>query len=85
MSAPLRVKFEALQKTGKPIFAEFIRSERLKEAKKELTESNAPLKSVSEALGWSNEYNFIRFFKDTEGIPPGQFRKIIMNREQRTP
>ena len=61
---------------------DFIKTEKLKEAKNILSASDTPLRNVSEMLGFSNEYNFIRFFKDTEGIPPGQFRKILKNKEQ---
>lgn len=64
---------------------DFIKNEKLKEVKNLLAASDAPLRNVSEELGFSNEYNFIRFFKDTEGITPGQFRKIIKNKEQNLP
>ncbi len=63
---------------------DFIKNEKLKEAKELLSASDTPLRNVSEMLGFSNEYNFIRFFKDAEGIPPGQFRKIIKNKEHST-
>ena len=62
----------------------YAKNEKLKEAKNILSASDTPLRNVSEMLGFSNEYNFIRFFKETEGIPPGQFRKILKNKEQIT-
>lgn len=64
-----------LESEGESV-ADFIRREKLKEAKSLLRTSDAPLKAISEALGHSSEYNFIRFFKNAEGMPPGAFRKI---------
>ncbi len=58
----------------------FIRDEKLKEAKALLAESDEPLRNISETLGWSSEYNFIRFFHAAEGTTPGAFRRVIRNK-----
>ena len=58
----------------------YIKQEKLKEAKNLLSISDEPLKNISETLGWSSEYNFIRFFRNAEGVPPGVFRRIIRNK-----
>ena len=68
-----------LKQEGESIFS-FIQSIRLAEAKKLLESSDAPLRDIAEALGWSSEYNFIRFFKTAEGMPPGAYRKSLINR-----
>lgn len=39
-----------------------------------LLETEMTLQEVSDALGYANVYNFIRFFKGNEGMSPGRFR-----------
>lgn len=39
-----------------------------------LLESDQSIREISEALGFSNEYNFSRFFRRVEGMPPSRFR-----------
>lgn len=71
-----RIFFEQENKS----IATFIKEEKLKEAKNLLSISDEPLKNLSETLGWSSEYNFIRFFRNAEGVPPGAFRRIIRDK-----
>jgi len=48
---------------------------RLKKAKRLLEETQLSLQDISLKLGFTSEYNFIRFFKREEGMPPGQYRR----------
>ena len=44
-------------------------------AQKLLLETDFSLQEISDQLGFSDHYNFIRFFKRLEGLSPGAFRK----------
>ena len=44
-------------------------------AKKLLLETDFSLQQISEQIGFSDHYNFIRFFKRMEGLSPGAFRR----------
>jgi two-component system response regulator YesN len=59
--------------TGQTIL-EFISEIRLQEAKRLLKDSNCTVMHVAQAVGYSNDIGFIRFFKKHEGITPGQYR-----------
>jgi two-component system, response regulator YesN len=59
--------------TGQTIL-EFISEIRLQEAKRLLSDSNCTVMHVAQAVGYSNDIGFIRFFKKHEGITPGQYR-----------
>ena len=56
--------------------SEFIARHRCKRAKVLLEENELSLSQIAEALAFPNEYNFNRYFKRTEGITPGVYRKV---------
>ncbi len=56
---------------------QFIRLERCEAAKELLAVPDLPLASVAEQLGFSCVYNFIRFFREVEGMTPGAFRRMM--------
>ncbi|MBR6720364.1 MAG: helix-turn-helix transcriptional regulator [Clostridia bacterium] len=66
--------------TGRHL-SEYIKSTRLSEAERLLLETRMPIKEVSEALGFSNVYNFTNFFTKRAGISPGAYRKSDMRKE----
>ena len=54
--------------------AEMIDRARLNRARELLSDPVLTVLEVSERLSFSNEYNFIRFFKRLEGVTPGKYR-----------
>ncbi len=53
---------------------QFIDSRRTLQARRMLLETDMTLQQISEALGFANVNQFIRFFKRVEGLPPKKFR-----------
>ena len=54
---------------------QYIRRERCAAAKERLLAGGDLLAVIAEELGFSCEYNFIRFFKSVEGMTPAGFRR----------
>lgn len=54
---------------------------RIKAAKDLLCQEDMSVFLVAERLSFSNEYNFIRFFKRMEGVTPGKYRARIQKTE----
>ncbi|RXZ82028.1 AraC family transcriptional regulator [Paenibacillaceae bacterium] len=69
--------------TGQTIL-EFIAEVRLWEAKRLLADTDCTVAHVAQAVGYSNDIGFIRFFKKHEGITPGQFRVNTQTEQQNT-
>lgn len=57
-------------------FADYVWQLRLGHAKKLLGETELPVKEIVFAVGYSDAANFIRSFKMSEGITPGEYRKL---------
>ena len=57
-------------------FADYVKQLRIKHAKKLLTDTNMSIKEIVTAIGYSDTANFIRTFRISEGVTPGNFRKI---------
>ena len=55
-------------------FVEYMRTLRIANAKKLLTETDLDIAKISENLGFSDTSSFIRYFKKSEGITPKQYR-----------
>ncbi|MBE6597919.1 MAG: AraC family transcriptional regulator [Ruminococcaceae bacterium] len=55
---------------------EYIRKARCERMKELLTGTELTIREIAEALGFSNEYNCIRFFESAEGVSPGQYRRL---------
>ena len=58
---------------GVPPKADLIR-ERIEQAKQLLLRSDEPIPTIANAVGFLNEYNFIRTFKNDVGLPPAKYR-----------
>lgn len=54
---------------------DFLREERMKEARRLLSESTLDIGAIALALGYSNTANFSTAFRDRFGMPPSQFRR----------
>ncbi len=54
--------------------AEYITQHKCEEAKNLLISSSAPLRDISDSLGFRDEYYFNRFFKKHTGTTPHQYR-----------
>lgn len=55
-------------------FIDYVLKVRLEHAKRLLTETNEPIPSIAEQVGYQNVISFYRAFKKVEGIPPGEYR-----------
>ncbi|MBB6671837.1 AraC family transcriptional regulator [Cohnella nanjingensis] len=62
--------------TGQTIIA-YIAEVRIDAAKRWLAKTDRTVAQIAEAVGYSNDIGFIRFFKKYEGITPGQYRASI--------
>jgi len=62
--------------------AAFVREVRLSRARDEVTQSDASLKSIARATGFSDINHFCRAFRDAFSITPGAFRKQMRGRWQ---
>ena len=54
---------------------EYINRQKIERAKLYLSGTDLPLRTIVERLGYSNESSFIRKFKATVGLTPGEYRK----------
>ncbi|WP_044529761.1 response regulator transcription factor, partial [Herbaspirillum sp. B65] len=54
---------------------DFLREERMKEARRLLSESTLDIGAIALALGYSNTANFSTAFRERFGMPPSQFRR----------
>ena len=57
-------------------FSDYVRSIKIKEAKKLLSSTDNPISRISELVGIKNTNYFIRLFKKCEGVTPLTYRKI---------
>lgn len=56
-------------------FVDYVMNLRMTEAKRLLTETDLPVQTIGEQVGYLQVISFIRTFKKSEGIPPGEYRK----------
>lgn len=75
-----RVVKEASHRT----FSEYITMKRISRSKELLAEEAMSINEVSEAVGFTYPYYFIRKFKELEGVTPGQYIGIQMPPDQLT-
>jgi len=68
----LRRRFRAA--TGMPPH-EFVLQARVSEARRLLGETDRPIKSIAQELGYRDVYFFSRQFKKLAGVPPAMYRK----------
>lgn len=62
-------------------FTQFIWQLRNEEFKRLLRETDKPIKELVSDIGYVDVASFTRKFRKEEGIPPGQYRKLYMNKE----
>ena len=56
-------------------FTEYLTAIRIEHAKRMLVESDADMELISQQTGFSSSSYFIRMFRETLGLTPGQYRK----------
>ncbi|KAB8127496.1 helix-turn-helix domain-containing protein [Gracilibacillus oryzae] len=56
-------------------FTQYVWNLRMGEVKRQLVETNLSIKEIVLNIGYLDVANFIRKFKNTEGLTPGQYRK----------
>lgn len=63
-------------------FMDMVNGEKLKLAKDMLMNSERSVAEIAERLQYNNVQNFIRFFKNQEGVTPARFRKDMRSGQQ---
>ena len=63
----------------------FIEKHKIEHAKHLLVNSALSVKDISGHLAYSNEYNFSRAFKRSEGMSPSQYRKSVFTKSENVP
>lgn len=63
-------------------FTQYVWELRNKAFKKELIETDRPIKDIVSQIGYVDVANFTRKFKQVEGLTPGQYRKRYFNHDQ---
>ncbi len=61
-------------------FLNYVTMLRMAYVKKQLTETDLPIKDIVESAGYIDASSFTRKFKSTEGITPGQYRQATQAR-----
>lgn len=81
MAAELEMSRSGFQHLYKRLFGVSIMNDvikgRLDRAKRLLSSTNLTVKEVGERCGYSNEFNFMRQFKEYVGKTPTEYRKIL--------
>ena len=57
--------------------AAYIQAQKAKHIETLLTETDIPLRDISERMNFSSEYHLNSFFKKYAGMPPGEYRKMV--------
>lgn len=57
-------------------FIEYVTHLRMEEVKRLLKQTDIPIKDIVVSVGYADVPNFMRKFKNSEGITPGQYRKM---------
>lgn len=63
-------------------FMQYITMLRMDHIKRKLVTSDLPIKEIVQSSGYADTSNFIRKFKTSEGMTPGQFREISSRLKQ---
>jgi two-component system response regulator YesN len=67
----------ALKKSMNINFTDYLLTYRMEIAKKWLSETEMKIADMSRKLQYNNPQNFIRYFKKTTGMTPGQYRETL--------
>ncbi|WP_168735371.1 helix-turn-helix domain-containing protein [Cohnella fermenti] len=57
-------------------FTDYVSKLRMKEIKRQLTETGLPIKDIIASVGYADVSTFVRKFKKSEGLTPGEYRKL---------
>lgn len=71
----------ALKKSLNVNFTEYLLAYRMDIAKKWLTETEMKVADIAQRLQYNNPQNFIRYFKKTTGMTPGQYRGMWLSEQ----
>lgn len=74
LSIPYLSKF-IKEQTGET-FTQYVVKLRMSEVKKQLRETDKTIEKIIMNVGYKDVANFTRKFKQIEGVPPGQYRKL---------
>ncbi|MFD0959050.1 helix-turn-helix domain-containing protein [Paenibacillus chungangensis] len=69
------------EKTGEN-FSQILNEVRITKAKQLLSDNELKIHEISNELGYYNVNSFIRMFKKMTGLPPGEYRKMQLVKEQ---
>lgn len=61
-------------------YVEYLKSLRINHAKKMLSDTDKSIKDIMVHVGYNDLANFTRMFKKIEGITPGEYRKLVVNK-----
>ncbi|OCT12558.1 hypothetical protein A8709_32595 [Paenibacillus pectinilyticus] len=64
------------QETGQN-FSEYIKELRIERSKQMLAQTELQIQQIAEQIGYNNSYYFIRIFKESVGMTPGEYKKLI--------
>lgn len=56
---------------------EYIRTLRIERARMALADEDRPLSAIAFATGFSDQAHFTRRFKESIGLPPGEYRRLV--------
>ena len=59
---------------------EFIRKERVKRIEQLIVENKYTLKQISDKMNFGNEHYFNLFFKQNYGMPPGEYKRMVIEK-----
>jgi AraC-like DNA-binding protein len=62
-------------------FGDYLIRYRMEKARELLVHTDMPIKDISDKLRYTSVQNFTRIFKQTAGMPPGQYRKLYRDGE----
>lgn len=73
LSVSVSVINRAVKEASQRSFSEYITYKRIQRSKELLADGSMSINAVSEAVGFTYPYYFIRKFKEQEGVTPGQY------------
>lgn len=58
---------------------EYVRALRIERARVALADEDRPISSIALATGFADQAHFTRRFKELVGLPPGEYRKLVLS------
>ncbi|WP_420852203.1 helix-turn-helix domain-containing protein [Paenibacillus hamazuiensis] len=62
--------------TGEP-FVDYLKRVRIEKSKELLARSDLKIGEIGKRVGYVNSYYFIKVFKETMGLTPGEYKKLV--------